>query len=203
MISCWSNGVRVAQAELGPLTVAKGVDQQRTIRSVLVIDDDPRVLSALARSFGVQRKVFTATSSEQAKEIARREKPDLAVVDMRLGSISGIDVVRSLKAEIPDTTFAIISGYLTVDTTVAAVHAGADIVATKPIRGSEILRRAEAGEHEQLPEDEYTPTLAEAEAEHIARVINDCKGNISEAARRLGIYRSSLQRKLRKQTTRS
>ncbi len=181
------------------------MELHRTIRSVLVIDDDPRVLAALARSFGVQRRVFTATSSEEAAAVARREKPDLAVVDMRLGSISGIDVVRMLKAEMPSTTFAIISGYLTVDTTVAAVHAGADIVATKPIRGSEILRRAEHGEHDTLPADDetYTPTLAEAEAEHIARVMTDCKGNISEAARRLGIYRSSLQRKLRKQTTRS
>ena len=104
----------------------------------------------------------------------------------------------------PDTTFAVISGYLTVDTTVAAVQAGADIVATKPIRGSEILRRAEYGEHDTLPDDDVeTPTLAQAEAEHIARVMTDCKGNISEAARRLGIYRSSLQRKLRKQTPRS
>lgn len=177
----------------------KGVEHHRVIRSVLVIDDDPRVLAALARSFGVQRRVFTATSSEEAQAIARREKPDLAVVDMRLGPISGIDVVRMLKAEIPSTTFAIISGYLTIDTTVAAVHAGADIVVTKPIRGSEILRRAEYGEHDTLPDEVYTPTLAEAEMEHIARVMTDCKGNISEAARRLGIYRSSLQRKLRKQ----
>jgi two-component system response regulator RegA len=182
----------------------KGVEQHRIIRSVLVIDDDPRVLAALARSFGVQRKVFTATSSEEAARVARREKPDLAVVDMRLGAISGIDVVRMLKTELPSTTFAIISGYLTIDSTVAAVHAGADIVVTKPIRGSEILRRAEHGEHDTIPDDEVdTPTLAEAEAEHIARVMTDCKGNISEAARRLGIYRSSLQRKLRKQQAKS
>ncbi len=181
-----------------------GVEQHRIIRSVLVIDDDPRVLAALARSFGVQRKVFTATSSEEAAKVARREKPDLAVVDMRLGAMSGIDVVRMLKPEMPATTFAIISGYLTVDSTVAAVQAGADIVVTKPIRGSEILRRAESGEHDSVPDDEaHTPTLAEAEAEHIARVMNDCKGNISEAARRLGIYRSSLQRKLRKAANRS
>lgn len=174
------------------------MEQHRIIRSVLVIDDDPRVLAALARSFGVQRKVFTASSSEEAAAVARREKPDLAVVDMRLGAISGIDVVRMLKPEMPSTTFAIISGYLTVDSTVAAVHAGADIVVTKPIRGSEILRRAENGEHDTVPDEAYTPTLAEAEAEHIARVMTDCKGNISEAARRLGIHRRSLQRKLQK-----
>ncbi len=189
-------------AGTGPEEV-KGVEQHRIIRSVLVIDDDPRVVAALARSFGVQRRVFTATSSEEAAAVARREKPDLAVVDMRLGHHSGIDVVRMLKAEMPATTFAIISGYLTVDTTVAAVQAGADIVATKPIRGSEILRRAENGEHDTVPDDVETPTLAEAEAEHLARVMTDCKGNISEAARRLGIYRCSLQRKLRKQATRS
>ena len=91
----------------------------------------------------------------------------------------------------------LVSGYLTIDTTVVAVQAGADVVVTKPITAGEILRRVD-GRHQDRPARIETPTLADAEAEHIARVLTDCDGNISEAARRLGIYRSSLQRKLRK-----
>jgi two-component system response regulator RegA len=169
------------------------------IRSVLVVDDDERLLAALRRTLRAERSVFTATTPDDATRIARRVTPDLVIVDLQLGSHSGLDVVRTLKHELPTTLFALVSGYLTVDTTVAAVRAGADIVLTKPVRGAEILRRAERGD---FADDEpfETPTLAQAESEHIARVIEDCGGNISEAARRLGIYRSSLQRKLRKRT---
>src|SRR5262249_46042062 len=92
---------------------------------------------------------------------------------------------------------AIISGYLSIDTTVFAVHAGADFVISKPVSGRDILSRIEHGEQFD-PELGVTPTLAEASGQHIARVLADCKGNISEAARRLGICRSSLQRRLRK-----
>lgn len=149
----------------------------------------------------MHRTVFTATNFEVATKIARRERPDLAIVDMRLANASGLDIVRTLKAELPATKFAVMSGYLSVESTVAAVHAGADIVVTKPVHGNEIVRRAE--EAAIAKDDPKSPTLAEAEADHIARVMTDCAGNISEAARRLGIHRSSLQRKLRQPRPRS
>lgn len=105
--------------------------------------------------------------------------------------------MRELRDELPDSRFALVSGYLTVDATVAAVRAGADVVLTKPVSAGEIVRRAE--EITSMPDDNTeTPTLAQAESEHIARVMTDCNGNISEAARRLGIFRSSLQRRLRR-----
>jgi two-component system response regulator RegA len=66
----------------------------------------------------------------------------------------------------------------------------------KPIHPTEIVRRLP-----QLDVEEpayVTPTLARAEWEHIQRVLLDCDGNVSEAARRLGILRQSLQRRLRK-----
>lgn len=171
--------------------------EQTKIKSVLVLDDDERTLSAMARTLRHSRKVFTASTSTEAQTLARREKPDLIVVDLRLGTASGLDVVRALKAEMPGSMFALVSGYLTVDATVAAVRAGADVVMTKPVTGGEIVRRIEEKASEPPPEA-GTPTLAQAESEHIARVMADCNGNISEAARRLGIYRSSLQRRLRR-----
>lgn len=173
----------------------------RTIEKILIVDDDVRLLSAMARTLGLDHDVHTASTFEDAAALAKEQHFDLAVIDIKLGTDSGIDILRMLKPTMPDTKFAIMSGYLTVDATVECVRAGADVVVTKPVNGSEILRRAEAGS--PTPIEDKTPTLVEVEADHIARVINDCGGNMSEAARRLGIHRSSLARKLRRPTRRS
>jgi two-component system response regulator RegA len=169
----------------------------REIRTVLVVDDDAGVLNALARTLGRQRTTFTASDPISAVDVARREQPDLAIVDLRLGSSSGVDLVRELKATHPEILVALISGYLSIELTVHAVHAGADFVISKPVTAKDILKRVENG---QVIDYELceTPTLAEAASQHVARVLSDCNGNISEAARRLGICRSSLQRRLRK-----
>lgn len=169
---------------------------------MLVVDDDNLVLNALARTFGRHRTTFTASDPAQAIDLARRERPDLAIVDLRLGTASGVELVRELKAQAPDIVIALISGYHSIESTVVAVHAGADFVISKPVTGKDILQRVENGPVEDA-ELGATPTLAQAENEHIARVLSDCRGNISEAARRLGICRSSLQRRLRKTVPRS
>jgi two-component system response regulator RegA len=173
--------------------------KRRAVRSVLIVDDDERVTTAMARNLGATRTVEIAHDSMTAVQVARRSRPDLIVVDLRLGGTSGIDAIRILKAELPQSVFALVTGYISTDITVNAVKAGADVVMSKPITGKELLRRV-CGDDEPATE---TPTLAQVEAEHIARVLDDCQGNVSEAARRLGIYRSSLQRKLRKRDPRA
>ncbi len=173
--------------------------EEPRIKSVLVLDDDERTLAAMARALRHSHKVFTAKTTREGEALARRERPDLIVVDLRIGSSSGLDVVRRLKLELPSSLVALVSGYLTVDATVAAVRAGADVVLTKPVTGSEIIERLEVRVPELPPnEEDDTPTLAQAESEHIARVMADCSGNVTEAARRLGIYRSTLQRRMRR-----
>jgi two-component system response regulator RegA len=174
----------------------------RGIRTVLAVDDDETLLAALARSLGRDRTILTATTPAAARALAKSKRPDLAIVDMRLGRESGIELVRNLKSDSPNTVIALVSGYLSVESTVAAVRAGADVILCKPVTAREILRRVERGMPDE-PDRRETPTLARAESEHIARVMADCHGNISEAARRLGIYRSSLQRRLRKPSPRT
>ena len=166
------------------------------LNTVLVVDDDERTLKALARSLGHHATVFTAGAGRDAATIARREHPDVAIVDLRLGKESGVDLIRTLKAEHPGMTVAVMSGYLSTEATVAAVKAGASIVLPKPCTGRDILARIDRGDPENPLGD--TPTLAQAESDHIARVMYDTDNNISEAARRLGIFRSSLQRRLKK-----
>ena|ERR1700733_11152953 len=170
---------------------------ERALRTVLVVDDDERILAGFRRGLAREWAVATSTSVSAARELGTQHRFDLAIVDLHLGDGSGVPLVRELKGRHPELRIAVISGYLTTETTVAAVRAGADVVLDKPITPREILRRFDVGIQIEIDVHE-TPTLAEAEAAHIARVKTDCGGNITETARRLGIHRSSLQRRLRK-----
>jgi len=162
------------------------------LHSVLVVDGDERILGAWKRT-ARERHVVTASDATTARQLANTERPDLAIVELRLGDQSGIDLVRELKRDLPDLIVVLCSGYLSVAAAAAAVRAGADIVAFKPITFREILQRID--DHAQEPVLEDRPSLARAEWEHIMRVLADCNGNVSMAARRLGIDRTSLERR--------
>ena len=169
------------------------------VESVLVVDDDELILSAFRRGFSyAQRRVFTTKDPSAARQLARAERVDLAVVDLRLGTVSGIDVIRDMKRDNPRLKTVLMSGYLSVAYAVDAVKAGADVVVHKPIAVREILHRVE-NDVPHADGDVYRrPSLEMIEHEHIQRVLADCGGNISEAARQLGIARQSLQRRLKK-----
>jgi two-component system response regulator RegA len=171
--------------------------KSRPIRTVLVVDDDESIITSWRRGAGSERTVHAAKDEAGALALIEKHDFDLAIVDLRIGATSGIDVVRMLRDHSPELPIALCSGYLSIDVTVAAVRAGADIIAFKPITFREVLLRLEENESEAVNLED-TPTLARAEWEHIMRVLADCEGNVSAAARRLGIYRSSLQRRLRK-----
>jgi two-component system, response regulator RegA len=171
--------------------------EARAVRTILVVDDDPAIVATWRRAAGSGRTVHAANDLQGVRRVIGKHELDLAIVDLRIGSTSGIDIVRELRDHSAEVPIALCSGYLSVEVTVSAVRAGADIIAFKPITFREILRRLEEDASSE-PDLEETPTLARAEWEHIMRVLADCDGNVSAAARRLGIYRSSLQRRLRK-----
>jgi two-component system response regulator RegA len=86
-----------------------------------------------------------------------------------------------------------LSGHATVPAAVEAMRAGAVDFLTKPVAGREIVA-ALTDALEPLP----TESLEQIERAHILGVLEACGGNITEAARRLGLYRRTLQRKLQK-----
>lgn len=140
--------------------------------------------------------VVTAKDAATALKVAREARPQLAIVDLRLGGDSGVKLIPELKREHPKMSIALCSSYLSVVSAVAAVQAGADHVLAKPYSIKDALRWVKG---EVVPEDlQETPTLERVEWEHIMRVLADCEGNQSAAARRLGIYRSTLRRRIRK-----
>jgi two-component system response regulator RegA len=172
--------------------------RRRSIRHVLVVDDDEHLLASWRRTISRERTCATASDADTARLLAGRHAFDLAIIDMKLGAGSGIELIKQLKHDHPDGVIVLCSGYLSVAAAVAGVQAGADHVVFKPITFREILHTIEKHEQGQPPDLDDTPTLARAEWEHISRVLTDCNGNVSMAARKLGIYRSSLQRRLRK-----
>jgi two-component system response regulator RegA len=122
------------------------------------------------------------------------------LVDLRMPGMSGLDVVRELHAIDPTTRIVVLTGYGSIATALDAVRLGAVHYLTKPAEVDEILA-AFARDRPPAPDAEPTyepPSLGRVEWEHINRVLADCGGNISQAARVLGIHRRSLQRKLAK-----
>ncbi|NVJ20527.1 MULTISPECIES: response regulator transcription factor [Myxococcus] len=173
---------------------------------VLVIDDDEPYRERLVKAFG--RKGFAAHGAGSAKEALERARvlrPGYAVIDLRLPDGSGLDLVRELKALDSRTTMVVLTGYGSIATAVEAVRRGATHYLAKPVDVDDILlafagATLPAGEAVAL--EHQVPSLARAEWEHIQRVLADCGGNISQAARLLRIQRRSLQRKLSKHPVR-
>ena len=167
------------------------------VRNVLVVDDDERILAMYKRSFDDEWRVHCASNVPAAQALARSQTFDAAVLDLHVGSSTSVSLLRALRTASPHVRIMVVSGYLTTDTTVTVVRAGADVVVDKPIRPREVMKKL-FGDPPREVEVQDTPTLEDAIESHIARVYADCNGNISETARRLGIYRSSLQRRLRR-----
>lgn len=168
-----------------------------TGRSVLVVDDDDvfrlRLVRALSeRGFDAQG----ARSHEEAMELAKAESPEFAVVDLRLPGKSGIDTVRELKHLDPATTVVLLTGYGSIASAVEAVRLGAVQYLSKPVDVDQVLAAFDGAA--PAHDDASVPSLARVEWEHINRILTDCGGNISQAARLLGVHRRSLQRKLAK-----
>jgi len=171
-------------------------------RSVLVVDDDERFRSRLARAFRERGyDVREAASAEEAIELARVESPEYAVVDLRMPGQGGLEAVRRLKQIDPSSNVVVLTGYGSIATALEAVRLGATHYLTKPAEIDELLsafERAALSPLEDAPPPDTVASLARTEWEHINRVLTECGGNISQAARLLGMHRRSLQRKLAK-----
>lgn len=179
-------------------------DEASTAPTLLVVDDDRVYRTRVARAFrGRGYEVREAESPDAALRLARQESPELALIDLRMPGGNGLDLVRDLLSIDEHTNIVLLTGYGSIATALEAVRRGATHYLTKPADVDEILtafaRKQDEAFVTEVPEGiEGTPSLARVEWEHIQRVLTDCEHNISEAARRLGIHRRSLQRKLAK-----
>ena len=167
---------------------------------ILVVDDDRTFADRLTRAFTDRGwRAHTAYSVAGGRDAGLRHAPDVAVIDLKMHDGSGLELLKALKETVPGIEVVLLTGYGNVSTAVDAMRLGATNYVTKPAHADMILAALERGRAEPLvpPEPEYeAPSLARAEWEHIQRVLADCDGNVSKAARILGVHRRTLQRKL-------
>ncbi len=128
--------------------------------------------------------------------------PDYAIFDLKMPGPSGLELVSKLHAVNPDAKIIVLTGYASIATAVEAIKLGATHYLTKPADADEIVAAFDkhAGNSE-TPVAEKPLSVNRIGWEHIQKVLTECDGNISEAARQLGMHRRTLQRKLQKRPT--
>ncbi len=167
---------------------------------LLLVDDDPSFCQTLSRA--LERRslaVIIAHNCLSALHSLEHRVPDYALIDLRLEGESGLALIENLRAITPGTRIVVLTGYASVATAVEAVKLGAIYYLMKPADPDEIV----AAFHRDGGNPEVSPpakpmSSRRLEWEHIQRVLRAHHGNISAAARALGMHRRTLQRKLQK-----
>jgi len=165
---------------------------------MLLVDDDERFRQRLAKALRQRGyPVFEASSYDEALRVAAEQHLDRAVIDLRMPGRNGLEVLRDLLAAKPALKAVVLTGYGSIATAIEAVRSGAVDYVTKPCDADRLLAAFEGDAAAAEPSFEL-PSLARVEFEYIERVLQECNGNVSKAARALGIHRRTLQYKLAK-----
>ncbi len=174
--------------------MSAGTTEEKT----LIVDDDAAFCTAL--SAALKRRGFptlVAHGYDEALSEAEAWKPGRAIVDLRMPGRGGLELTAALLAAQPDMRIVVLTGYGSIATAVEAIKLGAVHYLTKPAEVGEILGAFERTEPSAEVEPSDGPmSLDEVEWEHLQQVLTSCGGNVSEAARQLGMHRRTLQRKL-------
>jgi two-component system, response regulator RegA len=188
-----------AEVEAAPL---RGLPESD--RTLLIVDDDAPLCQRLARA--MERRGFVVATAENVANgmaVAKANPPAFAVVDLRLGDGSGLDVVSAVRGARPGARIVMLTGYGNIATAVAAVKAGALDYLPKPV-DADAVERALLAQEGGTPEPPEDPMSADrVRWEHIQRIFELCDRNVSETARRLKMHRRTLQRILSKHAPRS
>jgi two-component system response regulator RegA len=174
-------------------------------RSLLLVDDDLAFCTVLSRA--LQHRGFAAAHAQGAGAAlaqARTRPPAYAVLDIKIGADSGLDLIAPLLALRPQMRIVMLTGYASIPTAVEAIRRGAGNYLCKPVDADMVAAAlAEEASSPVAELDELRPlSLRRLEWEHIQRVLAEHDGNISAAARTLGLHRRSLQRRLGKRPVR-
>ena len=167
--------------------------------SLLLVDDDAtfsRVLCAALEKRGFA--VTVAHSVEEALPLARENPPEYAIVDLKMGGVPGLALVKVLHELDPNTRIVMLTGYASIATAVEAIKLGATQYLAKPANADEIVAAFNHVPDGNVPLRTQPAQIERLEWEHIQRVLREHDGNISATARALNMHRRTLQRKLAK-----
>jgi len=170
-----------------------------TAETILIADDDPFLRERLAQALHRRGfETYEATGIAAALQIAQEQSIDRAIIDLRMEDGSGLELLAPLTTRFPDIRIVMLTGFGSITNAVEAIKAGAHDYVTKPADVEQILLAFADKSQDQTTVRQTPATLAEQEWEHIQRVLHECGGNLTRAARMLDIPRRSLQRKLKK-----
>ncbi|MDL9998660.1 response regulator transcription factor [Variovorax sp. J22P240] len=171
-------------------------------RLLLIVEDDAAFARTLGRSF--ERRGYTvmlAANLDQVSTLLKEHSPGYAVVDLKLnGDASGLACVQTLNQHDPAMLIVVLTGFASIATAVEAIKLGACHYLAKPSNTDDI--EAAFGRAEGSTEVELTnrsTSIKTLEWERIHETLAETGFNISETARRLGMHRRTLARKLVKQ----
>ena len=171
---------------------------------LFLVEDDAAFARTLQRSFERRGyRVVVAADPAELESLLASQTPDYAVVDLKLGQASGLSCVQALHEHDPDTVIVVLTGYASIATAVHAIKLGATSYLAKPADTDDI--EAAFG---MVAGDAATPigarqtSLKTLEWERIHKTLAETDFNVSETARRLGMHRRTLARKLEKRPLR-
>ncbi len=165
---------------------------------LLLVDDDETFCQVMARALDKRGfEVRIAHHVVAGSASAELSPPEYAVVDLNMPGGSGLELVQRLKALDENTRIVVLTGYASIATAVEAIKLGAVHYLAKPADADEVVTafQRESGDS-GIPVETRPISVARLEWEHIQKILMECEGNISETARRLGMHRRTLQRKL-------
>ena len=169
---------------------------------LLIVEDDEAFARTLARSFDRRGyRVLQAASLPDVEAVLTQHTPGYAVVDLKLkGDASGLACVQKLHAASAGMLIVVLTGFASIATAVEAVKLGACHYLAKPSNTDDIEAAfgLKAGDTE-VDVTNRSSSLKTLEWERIHEVLAETGFNISETARRLGMHRRTLARKLEKQ----
>lgn len=172
---------------------------------LLLIDDDPEFCEILTRTL-IRRgfQVNSAKNITDATALAKETLPDYAIVDLCIGQESGLTMVKTLANINEDMRIVVLTGYASIATAVEAIKLGATHYLTKPAEVSDIIEAFSHKSGNVSIQPSTTPmSVKRLEWEHMQKVLQENDGNISAAARAMGMHRRTLQRKLQKRPVKS
>jgi two-component system response regulator RegA len=173
-------------------------------RLLVIVEDDAAFARTLRRSFERrQYEVLLAASHEELVALLETRTPDYAVVDLKLGGTSGLVCVQTLRAHAERTLIVVLTGFASIATAVEAIKLGASHYLAKPSNTDDIEEAFGRSTGDvAAPLTERPTSIKTLEWERIHEVLAETGFNISETARRLGMHRRTLARKLEKRQVR-
>jgi two-component system response regulator RegA len=165
---------------------------------LVLLDDDVTLTRTLCRRLEALGHQLKSYNEAVSPDLLVAEQADCYLLDLRFGTVSGLDYVAPLRQQLPLCRIVLLTGYASIATAVQAVKAGADDYLTKPVDFATLTQALSGHVSPTMPNEADVLSTDQLEWEHIQRVLEQHQGNISQTAKALAMHRRTLQRKLQK-----